>query len=158
MERNRSKEGTFQIVVSAIIENKEGKILVTQRHHSLDHRGGEWEVVSGRINQGEKSMQVALAREVREEIGIEVEILFPFRTFYFERGRRKIPTFGINFHCLYHGDNNAIKTNGEIKAYRWVTPIEAYRLIADSDMHQAISSYDTQKHPYSVLVKRIPRN
>lgn len=45
-------------------------IFITLRHDHL-HQGGKWEFPGGKVEQGE-SVQEALARELLEEIGIQV--------------------------------------------------------------------------------------
>ena len=60
-----------QLAVSASIF-KDGKVLLIQRAHPPAQ--GSWSVPGGRVEFGEP-LHVALAREVREETGLEIEIL-----------------------------------------------------------------------------------
>ncbi|HFC92524.1 MAG TPA: Nudix family hydrolase [Leucothrix mucor] len=62
-------------VVVAVIQNKNGKILITQRN-AEKHQGGKWEFPGGKVEQGE-SVQQALAREIDEELGIQIESVTP---------------------------------------------------------------------------------
>ena len=57
-------------VVAAVIEN-EGKILATQRGYGEFE--GLWEFPGGKVEPGESSAG-ALAREIREELGVEIEV------------------------------------------------------------------------------------
>lgn len=60
----------IHVAVGAII-NDAGEVLITQRpEHS--HQGGLWEFPGGKLEEGE-SVQTALARELNEELGIEVQ-------------------------------------------------------------------------------------
>lgn len=59
--------------VSAGLVFRGGKLLITQRH-AADHLGGLWEFPGGKREPGE-SFEQCLARELREELGIEVEVL-----------------------------------------------------------------------------------
>ena len=54
----------------------EGKILLT---HDTD---GTWQPPGGRLNVGEQPEE-GLRREIREELGIEVDLKGPFHTFVF---------------------------------------------------------------------------
>jgi 8-oxo-dGTP diphosphatase len=58
-------------VVAALIR-KEGRVLVTQRKPGR-HLGLSWEFPGGKVEEGESDHE-ALARELREELGIHVEI------------------------------------------------------------------------------------
>jgi 8-oxo-dGTP diphosphatase/A/G-specific adenine glycosylase len=58
-------------VVAAIIR-KGGKILITQRRNNV-HLAGLWEFPGGKVEPGE-SLEVALEREIREELGLKIRI------------------------------------------------------------------------------------
>src|ERR1700722_636304 len=60
------------IEVSAGLVFREGRLLITQRR-AHDHLGGLWEFPGGKRHDGE-SDEECLKRELREELGIEVEV------------------------------------------------------------------------------------
>ena len=60
-----------QLAVSASIF-RDGKVLLVQRAHPPAQ--GAWSVPGGRVEFGE-ALHIALAREVMEETGLEIEIL-----------------------------------------------------------------------------------
>lgn len=60
-----------QVVVAALIE-RGGRVLVSQRGPGVGHPG-RWEFPGGKREAGERDVD-ALARELREELGVEVEI------------------------------------------------------------------------------------
>jgi len=60
------------IEVSAGLVFRNGKLLITQRH-SNTHLGGLWEFPGGK-REGTETFEECLARELREELGIEVEV------------------------------------------------------------------------------------
>jgi 8-oxo-dGTP diphosphatase len=62
---------TGQVVVAAVIE-RGGRILVSQRGPD-GGQPGRWEFPGGKREAGE-SDEAALARELREELGVEVDI------------------------------------------------------------------------------------
>lgn len=66
------KMGTKIIEVSAGLVFRSGKLLITQRHADA-HLGGLWEFPGGKREPGE-TFEQCLARELREELGIEVEV------------------------------------------------------------------------------------
>lgn len=55
-------------VVAAVIRGREGKVLLAKRPAHL-HQGGKWEFPGGKLEVGESAEQ-ALARELKEELGI----------------------------------------------------------------------------------------
>src|ERR1700722_7640811 len=60
------------IEVSAGLVFREGRLLISQRR-AEDHLGGLWEFPGGKRHDGE-SDEECLRRELREELGIEVEV------------------------------------------------------------------------------------
>ena len=62
-----------QLFVAAVcaLVRREGKILAMRRALTKDASPGIWEAVSGRLEPGEEPLE-AVAREVREETGLEV--------------------------------------------------------------------------------------
>jgi 8-oxo-dGTP diphosphatase len=64
------------LVVAAALYGGDGRILIAQRPPGK-HMAGCWEFPGGKVDAGE-SEAVALARELREELGIEVTASRPF--------------------------------------------------------------------------------
>jgi mutator protein MutT len=60
------------IDVAAALVFREGKLLITQRHAAA-HLGGLWEFPGGKREPNE-SFEACLKRELKEELGIEVEV------------------------------------------------------------------------------------
>jgi 8-oxo-dGTP diphosphatase len=60
------------IEVSAGLIFREGKLLITQRHAD-SHLGGLWEFPGGKREPGE-TFEQCLARELREELGVEATV------------------------------------------------------------------------------------
>ena len=62
-------------IVIGIIKNVDGEIFISRRHNNL-HQGGFWEFAGGKVENGE-TLQTALARELKEEINIDVISIKP---------------------------------------------------------------------------------
>ena len=58
-------------VAAAAIFNSEGKLLLALRDKK-QHQGGLWEFPGGKVEEGE-DIRTALARELHEELGIDIE-------------------------------------------------------------------------------------
>jgi 8-oxo-dGTP diphosphatase len=61
-----------RIIVTAAVIEREGTYLVTRRPPGV-HLGGMWEFPGGKCAHGE-SFEACLIREIREELGCEIEI------------------------------------------------------------------------------------
>ena len=60
------------VEVAAGLVFRDGKLLITQRHPKA-HLGGLWEFPGGKRHDGE-TFEQCIARELREELGIEVQV------------------------------------------------------------------------------------
>lgn len=65
-------------VVAAVIIGAHGEFLLAQRPHGKVY-AGYWEFPGGKVEPGEDTA-AALARELHEELGIEVELAYPWLT------------------------------------------------------------------------------
>ena len=77
-----SPDRTLRVVVAAVVERDDGRILLARRLPEA-HLGGLWEFPGGAIEDGETPAE-ALARELIEEIGVRVAVGEPI-TFAFHR-------------------------------------------------------------------------
>ena len=64
--------GEFMMYVLAILENEEGKFLVTQRALNKKWAAGHWEMPGGGAKSKESSLN-AIKREVKEETNLDVK-------------------------------------------------------------------------------------
>lgn len=58
-------------VAVGVIINKNNQVLIAKRG-SHQHQGNKWEFPGGKVEKGETSQQ-ALERELKEELGIEIQ-------------------------------------------------------------------------------------
>lgn len=84
------KEGQYMLYVLAIIQDPQGRILITQRSHAKHWGAGWWEVSGGGVLAGETSRQ-AVIREVGEEVGLDVsgrepELVYSYENVDLDRG------------------------------------------------------------------------
>src|SRR4051794_29254951 len=57
--------------VGAIIQDKQGRILVSQRSLNNKMYPGQWQVPGGKVEKGESDL-TALKREIKEETNLEI--------------------------------------------------------------------------------------
>lgn len=61
--------GVVHVAVGVILDS-DNRVLITKRSDQ-SHQGGLWEFPGGKVEAGE-SVEVALARELHEELGIDI--------------------------------------------------------------------------------------
>lgn len=126
--------GRFYVGIGALIRRTDdGKYLLLQRAPDKDFGAGVWECVTGRVNQGE-SFEEALHREVREEVGMKVQIERIVGTIHFYRGsaQPENETLGIVYGCIVQ-PTERVHLSAEHSAFRWVTVSEAQALLTAED-------------------------
>lgn len=71
-----SMSKALTLVVAAALYDATGRVLIAERPPGK-HMAGRWEFPGGKVNPGEPEAD-ALARELREELGVEVLRSHPF--------------------------------------------------------------------------------
>ena len=102
-------------VVAAVIEDGAGRVLVAQRP-AHKHLALKWEFPGGKVEANE-TPEAALARELREELGIEIEILRALPRFTHDYGDVNIAM--IPFVCRLAPTSAAPHAHEHV-ALRWV--------------------------------------
>ena len=107
--------GPLEVAVGVI--ESSGKVLITQRK-AEDSFGGLWEFPGGKLNPGE-SVEIALAREIEEELGIRVAVGEKRMVI-----RHQYPARAVRLHCfdcrVLEGEPRTI----ECAALKWVEPVD----------------------------------
>jgi 8-oxo-dGTP diphosphatase len=123
--------GRFLAGVAALIWDPPGnRYLLLRRSPTRDFQRGDWECVTGRVDQGESYTQ-ALHREVMEEIGARVQIEFVLSLTHFYRGEQ-VPEnelLGALFGCTLLEDQQAAMLGDEHSEMQWVTFDQAQAML-----------------------------
>lgn len=112
-------------IAALIYDGGTERYLLLKRSLEKDFGAGNWECVTGRLDQGE-GFEEALYREVREEVGLEIRPSFIVGTTHFYRGEKRPENemVGVIFCCEVVGET-AVQLSREHSEYRWVTLEEA---------------------------------
>jgi 8-oxo-dGTP diphosphatase len=109
-------EQRTQVVVAAMIEGDDGRILIAERPVGK-FMAGWWEFPGGKVEFGE-TPEAALAREVCEELGIEIEVRDPFHAVNVAR-TEMTAVFVVFYWCRWTGGEVQLLDAGDVA---WVTP------------------------------------
>ncbi len=111
-KRTGEKQSLFRIGVFAVIEHK-GRYLLARRRDI-----GWWNLAGGGLEQGETVTQ-GLEREVREEVGVEVEVVRLIGVYSKPRKREVV----LTFLCHLRGEAEP-GTSDEVSEVAWFLPDE----------------------------------
>ena len=114
----------YNVAVSMIVINRSnGKILLIQQYGRPSYI-----LVAGYVNRGEQ-LEEAVAREVKEEMGLAVAEIRFNRTSFFEKSN----TLMCNF-TAFVKDDKALSANYEIDSYAWFDPEDAKKEIRPNSL------------------------
>jgi len=114
-------------IVAGIVWSGDGERILIARRHLEDEHGGLWEFPGGRVEEGER-LEEALTRELKEELGITVEVLAPLVRIKHTYPESRIALHA--FHCRHiSGNPSAIDcadwawvSISELLSYRFSPP------------------------------------
>src|SRR5437879_8818399 len=137
-----SKESITQVfpepTVGALIVNNERKILLAKSHKWFD----KYTLPGGHIEVGESIID-AVRREVKEEVGLDVEVvemLLVQEAIFAPEFYKKKHFIFIDFYCKSKDQLVKLDQN-EIQDYIWVYPGAAYNLKLDSFTRKTLDRY-----------------
>ena len=102
-------------VAVGVVRDSEGRVLLTERHQHA-HQGGLWEFPGGKLEAGETVVH-ALQRELREEVGIEVQAARPLIKI-----KHRYPDLSVLLDVWRVDSFTGVATAHEGQAMRWVEP------------------------------------
>jgi nucleoside triphosphatase len=112
------------VVVVPLIQNDRKQYLICKKPKSLGVFPGQWGLPGGGIEANE-TMEAALRREIREEVGLEVYDIEPlfftdglYPKYYANGSQQPIYMIFLVFSCRATSDD--VKLNREFEAYAWV--------------------------------------
>lgn len=124
MTKPKFKKDHVVTSVVAVIMNYAGEVLLTKR--SIPPFLGEWVMPGGKIDLGEQIIR-AVQREVREEVGLEVEVLSLLDVFeHVAPGEERYHFIILYYRC--HPLSDELHPNAdEVAEARWVAQDELWQ-------------------------------
>ncbi len=104
-------------VAVAVVRDGEGRVLLTRRREDA-HQGGLWEFPGGKREAGE-SIAAALARELREELAIELRSHAPLLTVEHDYGDKRVR---LDVQLVHEFGGDPVPCEGQ--PMRWVSVLE----------------------------------
>lgn len=119
----KDKKIVQKVVLGGVVARGE-KVLILQRHKNERVYPGMWELPSGKRENLESS-EASLVREVREESGLDVEMLALVSVFDYqvEKHDELHDSTQINF-LVKPLDSKDVSLGSEHQAFAWITPEE----------------------------------
>ncbi len=143
-----SEDIVLRVAMKAVIV-KDGKILILREAatYADGTQRGRYHMPGGRIEPGE-NFEDALRREVKEETGLEVEIIMPIYTGEWRPIIREVPhqIIGTFLACSPKGKIE-IKLSTEHDAFEWISP-------ADREKYDIMDPEDKVIDKYAELVRK----
>lgn len=101
------------VVAVGVIQNHRQEIFLCRRH-TKQHQGDKWEFPGGKV-EADESVPDALARELAEEVGIEVHSSQPFLCLEHDYGDKKVC---LDIYLVSNFSGQAHGREGQVS--RWV--------------------------------------
>ncbi len=112
-------------VAVGVILDADNNILITRRRDDA-HQGGLWEFPGGKVEPGE-SLATALARELREELGIDIGPIHPLTEVRHDYGDKSV---WLDVHVISSFDGEARGLEGQPLVWVSAERLQDYRFPA----------------------------
>ncbi len=114
-----------RVIVVGLVRNDRDELLLTRMSDDRGVFPGQWGLTGGGIEPGER-MEDALRREIREEVGLEIDSIRPafFKDGEYEKtfpdgSKESIYMIFLLFHCRAVGQE--VTLNAEFSEHAWVS-------------------------------------
>ncbi len=118
----------LQVAAKALVVNDEGQILILREpvKDNPGSKGGQYGLPGGRM-EVEETYEQALKREVKEEAGIDVEILYPIYVGEWSPVIKDTKCHIVALFSVCKAKSTDVKLSFEHDDYQWIRPEEIER-------------------------------
>jgi len=123
------------------LDSDKGQLLLIQRAKD-DHYPNHWEFPRGKVEEKEK-IKEGLKREVKEEVGLEIDILRYFNKFSYivkESGIIKRVSTQYNWICKPTDPEQQVKLSFEHQDFKWISHDAEAELYLYNEIKQTVMS------------------
>jgi 8-oxo-dGTP diphosphatase len=128
--------------VGALIHDKEGRVLLIKRR--FEPNKGKWSLPGGLLETGE-TLEKAGRREVREELGVEIEVEELFQVsdeiIGDEREKTRFHFVLVDYLARLEPDGAKIELNAESESFGWFEPEEVRGLDATENTRRIVEKF-----------------
>jgi 8-oxo-dGTP diphosphatase len=107
----------YGLCVKAVLRDGEGRVLLLKRPDGARNYPGVWDLPGGKVDTGETPDQ-ALVREVREETGLEVQVLGLLRALEWEMPENRV----ICLLMIVDLEGGRLRLSPEHDSHTWAAP------------------------------------
>ena len=125
----------FRVAAKAFIVH-EGRLFIIKRAKDDVQSPGIWEIPGGRIDLGEDPI-LGLMREIREETGLYVDVVYPLSVRHFTRRDGQVITMLI---FLCKPKKGHIQLSEEHSEFRWME-INDYKKLLNPFFHPEVDTF-----------------
>lgn len=123
-EMNETKEFEHRTIVVGLVWNRKKELLLCKMPGNRGVFPGQWGLPGGGIEANE-TMTNALRREIREELGIEIQAIKPaffkdgqYQKSFPDGSKKEVYMIFLLFHCI--ALHEKITLNEEFSEFKWV--------------------------------------
>ncbi|MBO6165720.1 MAG: NUDIX domain-containing protein [Eubacterium sp.] len=131
-------KGYYRLVVHSCIFGSDGRMLIQRRQPFKSGWAGMWDITAGGSAQSGDTSNEAASRELREEVGIDVDLtnVRPAMTIYFDGGFNDIYTINMDV------DIDSLKLQeSEVAEVKWATEEEILEMLKNKEFVLYKSSF-----------------
>ncbi len=132
--------------VGALIHDREGRVLLIKR--KFEPNKGRWSLPGGLLETGEALIEAG-RREVREELGVELEVEGLFHVseeiIKDSAGKTRFHFILVDFLASLKPEGATITLNEESESFKWFTPDQVGGLETTENTRRIVEKYLREK-------------